>query len=64
MTRGTALALITRLDINRELATAGRPITTADRYQTNDLWDRVYIEDTLLGGRQLTQAIRDYGSRS
>lgn len=51
MTRRTALELILRLDINRELQRAGRPLTTADQLQTQDLWNRVEVEDALLGRR-------------
>jgi hypothetical protein len=60
MTLPTALALIRRLDINRELAAAGRPLTEADRRQTDDLWDRVYVEDVLQGERPLAASIHEH----
>lgn len=50
MTRNTALALITRMDIDRELLACNRGMTPIDRLHLGELWDRVYVEDVLLDG--------------
>ncbi len=37
MTRKTALELIRRMDINREIARAGRPLTAVDLIATEEI---------------------------
>lgn len=63
MTRPTALALIRRMDINRELIHAGRPLTRVDQKATDELWDCALVEDVLAGDRGLADVTAQYGGR-
>jgi hypothetical protein len=56
VTRATALELIRRMDINRELVAGGRPLTNTDSHATEELWDRATVEDILLGDAPLSRA--------